>query len=240
VWTLVFCLLLLSLVNGWSEVVRAARSPRILGLLSLGTLFISTNWGVFIWAVTNDETLQASLGYFINPIVSVLLGVVLLRERLRGKQWAAVGLDTVAMLVLVGAFGGFPLGALTLAISFGLYGLIQKLANVGAIPSLAVESALATPLALGFLVFLWSTGTLSFGQGLEYTAVLIGAGVITAVPLLLFGAAAIRIPLSTLGTLQYIGPTSQFILALTVFDQEMTVARWVGFVMVWLALVVFT
>lgn len=240
VWTFVVCLLLLSLVHGWAEVGRAIRTPRVLGLLGLATVFISINWGTFIWAVSNDQVLQASLGYFINPILSVLLGVVLLGERLRSLQWVAVGIGAVAMATLVIGFGGFPIVSVTLAVSFSIYGFIQKRAKVDAIPSLAIESGWGLPVALTFLVWLWATDTLSFGHGEGHTLLLMGTGVITAVPLLLFGSAAYRIPLSTLGILQYIAPIMQFILALTVFGEPMSGPHWAGFILVWLALGVFS
>lgn len=240
VWTFVVCLLLLPLVHGWGDVGRAIRNPRLLGLMGLATVFISINWGTFIWAVSNDQVLQASLGYFINPILSVLLGVVLLGERLRNLQWVAVGLGAVAMVILVAGFGGFPIVSITLAVSFSIYGFIKKRAKVDAIPSLAIESGLGLPVALIFLAWLWTTGGLSFGQSLDHTLLLVGAGVITAAPLLLFGVAAIRIPLSTLGILQYIAPLLQFILALTVFDEPMSAAQWAGFILIWLALSVFS
>ena len=240
VWTFVVCLLLLPLVHGWVDVGRAIRTPRLLGLMGLATVFISINWGTFIWAVSNDQVLQSSLGYFINPILSVLLGVVLLGERLRHVQWVAVGMGAVAMVILVAGFGGLPVVSVTLAVSFSIYGFIKKRANIDAIPSLAIESGLGLPVALIFLVWLWTTGGLSFGHGMDHTLLLVGAGVITAAPLLLFGVAAIRIPLSTLGILQYIAPILQFILALTVFDEPMSGARWAGFVLIWLALSVFS
>jgi chloramphenicol-sensitive protein RarD len=240
VWTFVVCLALLPLVHGWADVGRAIRTPRLLGLMGLATLFISINWGTFIWAVSNNQVLQTSLGYFINPILSVLLGVVLLGERLRNLQWVAVGIGGVAMLVLVAGFDGFPVVAVTLAVSFSFYGLVKKRANIDAIPSLAIESGLGLPVALAFLAWLWSTGDLSFGDSATHTILLVGAGVITATPLLLFGFAAIRIPLSTLGILQYVAPLLMFILALTVFDEPMSGAQWAGFLLVWLALGVFS
>jgi chloramphenicol-sensitive protein RarD len=241
VWTLVFVVGLLFATRGWGQVGAALAQPRTRGLLALAAVLVTTNWGVFIWAVTNGQVLQSSLGYFINPLVSVLLGVLVLGERLRPPQWAAVALGAAGVVVVTIGYGGLPWVSLALALSFGLYGLVKKRADVEAVPSLAIETGFAAPVAAGYLVVLAATGTGTSGsQGLGHALLLVGAGVVTAVPLLLFGAAAIRIPLSTLGILQYIGPILQFVLALTVFDDPMDATRWAGFLLVWVALAVFT
>lgn len=241
VWTLVFVVGLLAVTRGWGLVRSAVADRRTLRLLAIATVLVTINWGVFIWAVTNGFVLESSLGYFINPLVSVLLGVVILAERLRPAQWTAVGLGAAGVAVITVGYGRLPLVSLALACSFGLYGLVKKRAGVDAIPSLAVETGLATPVALGYLVWLQATGVGTLGShGAGHTLLLAGSGVITAVPLLLFGAAAIRIPLSRLGILQYIGPVLQFLLGLFVFGEAMTATRWVGFLLVWCALAVFT
>lgn len=240
-WTLVFVVGLLFVSRRWSQVRDALAVSRTRWLLALATVLVTINWGVFIWAVTNGFVLQSSLGYFINPLISVLLGVVIFKERLRFAQWAAVGIGAAGVVVLTLGYGTVPWVALTLAGSFGLYGLVKKKAGVDAIPSLAIETGYSTPIALGFLGWLAITGTGSFwADGPGQSLLLAGAGVVTAVPLLLFGAAAIRIPLSRLGILQYIGPALQFLLGIFVFNEAMTPLRWVGFVTVWLALAVFT
>jgi chloramphenicol-sensitive protein RarD len=241
VWTLVFVAALLWMVGGQAAVVAAVSVRRTRLLLAVAALLVTVNWGVFIWGVTNGYVLEASLGYFINPLISVLLGVLVLGERLRSLQWAAVGLGTVGVLVITVGYGRLPWVALALAMSFGLYGLVKKQAGVDAIPSLAVETAFAAPFALGYLVWLAAAGSSTFTSfGTGHALLLVGAGAVTAVPLLLFGAAAVRIPLSTLGILQYIGPAVQFVLGLLVFGEAMTPARWAGFLLVWVALAVFT
>ena len=241
VWTLLFVLGLLWVSHGWREVRRALTVRRTRALLATAAVLVTINWGVFIWAVTNGYVLESSLGYFINPLISVLLGVVILGERLRPLQWGAVALGTLGVMVITFGYGRLPLVSLALAMSFGLYGLVKKRAGVDAIPSLAVETGFAAPVALGYLAWLVVSGAGSFGHhGPGHTLLLAGAGIITAVPLLLFGAAAIRIPLSRLGILQYVGPALQFLLGLFVFNEVMTATRWAGFVLVWLALAVFT
>lgn len=241
VWTLVFVAGLLVVTRGWPTVWEIAGSARRLGLLAVAGTLVAINWGVFIWAVTNGFVLESSLGYFINPLVSVLLGVVLLGERLTPLQLLAVVAAALGVLVIALGYGRLPLVSLALAVSFGLYGLVKKRAGVGAIPSLAVETALVAPLAAGYLVRLQVAGSGTFlGHGAVQPLLFAGGGVVTAVPLLLFGAAAIRIPLISLGILQYIGPVLQFLLGLFVFGERMTPARWGGFLLVWAALALFT
>jgi chloramphenicol-sensitive protein RarD len=241
IWTLAFVASLLWLVRGWGAVAAALAVRRTRRLLALAAVLVSANWGVFIWAVTNGFVLEASLGYFINPLISVLLGVVVLRERLRPPQWLAVAIGAAGVVVISAGVGRLPWVALALAGSFGLYGLVKKWAGVDALPSLAVETAFAAPVALGYLLIAASAGTSTFSAfGAGHALLLAGAGAITAVPLLLFGVAAVRIPLSTLGILQYIGPAVQFVLGLAVFGEAMSTARWVGFALVWVALAVFS
>jgi chloramphenicol-sensitive protein RarD len=241
VWTLVFVAGLLWLVRGWGAVAAALAAPRTRWLLALAAVLVSANWGVFIWAVTNGYVLEASLGYFINPLISVLLGVVVLRERLRPLQWLAVAIGAVGVVVITAGVGRLPWVALALATSFGLYGLVKKWAGVDALPSLAVETALAAPVALAYLLGAAAAGGGTFASfGAGHALLLAGAGAVTAVPLLFFGVAAVRIPLSTLGILQYIGPAVQFVLGLVVFGEAMSPARWAGFALVWIALAVFS
>jgi len=241
VWSLVFCVVLLTVTRTWRAYAAIFTRPRQLGLLAAASVVITVNWGGFIWGVTHGHVVETSLGYFINPLVTVLLGVVVLGERLRRWQWTAVALGAFAVVVLSVDNGGPPWIALLLAFSFATYGFIKKRVNLGTIETLSVETTILTPFAVGYLVLLQLTGQLVFGHaGLANTLLLMGTGVVTAIPLLLFGAAATRLPLSTIGVLQYLVPILQFALGLTVFGEQMGAARWAGFALVWLALAIFT
>lgn len=240
VWSLLFVLLLLALMRRWAWIGELRSRPGAVGLLAISAAVIAVNWAVYIWAVNNGNVVEASLGYFTNPIVTVLLGVFVLRERLRPGQWAALGLGVLALAVLTADYGRLPWIALTLAFSFGTYGFIKKKVGLPGVESLAVETAwLFLPFA-GYLIFLGGQGELAFGasEGVGFSLALAAAGPITAIPLILFGAAAIRIPLSTIGLLQYITPVIQFALGVTYFGESMPPSRWVGFGLVWAALVV--
>ncbi|TDD55822.1 EamA family transporter RarD [Nonomuraea terrae] len=240
-WSLVAVLAALAVRRHWSWIKELLRRPRKLALLTLAAVIVTVNWGTYIYAVNTGHVVEGALGYFINPLVNVLFGVVLLRERLRPLQWAAVGFGALAVLVLAVDYGRLPWMALTLAFSFGLYGLVKKRANVQATESLAVETLVLLLPAVGYLLFLHGTGTGTFGQeGAWHAVLLVGAGLITAVPLACFGAAAIRVPLSTMGLLQYIAPVLQFAAGVLVFKEVMPSSRWIGFSIVWLALAVFT
>jgi chloramphenicol-sensitive protein RarD len=240
IWSLVICAVLLLTVvprGWWSRIGR----PRTLLLLAAAAAVVSVNWGVYIWAVNHGHVVETSLGYYINPILSILVGVIFLRERLVPLQWASVGLAAVAVLVLTIDYGRLPWIALTLATSFASYGVIKKQVNGGAVETLTVESALLTPVALGYLGFLQATGGTTFGYlGWGHTLLLVSAGLVTVIPLLCFAAAATRLPLSTLGLLQYIAPTLQFGLGVLYFGEDMSPGRWAGFALVWLALVMLT
>lgn len=239
-WSLIFVLLLIAIWRQWSA-LRRALNPKAIGILAAAMVFLSINWLVYVYAIDINEVVQASLGYFINPLVSVALGVVLLSERLRRVQWAAIGIACIAVLVLTISYGGVPWISLVLAFSFGIYGLLKKRANVDALPSLAIETAVFTPLALLYLGYLNAEGEASFlSAGWGTSLLLILLGPVTALPLLAFGAAAIRIPLSTLGVIQYMTPIGQFLLGVTVFGESMPALRWIGFILVWVALVMFT
>jgi chloramphenicol-sensitive protein RarD len=241
VWSFVLCVGLVLATQCWHKVRAVLADRRQLGLLVAASILISVNWGVYIWAVNADQVVETALGYFINPLVSVLMGVLLLRERMRRLQWVAFAVASLAVAVLTVAYGRLPWIALVLALSFGSYGLCKKLAGVESVPSLAVETAVTFPLAVGFLVFLQLQGTLVFTHSSTgNTLLLLGCGVITVAPLLAFNAAATRIPLSVLGLLQYLTPILQFILGITVFGEHMPPARWAGFVIVWIALAIFT
>lgn len=225
---------------------RRFDEPRSLGrrrtwLLALAGGFVAVNWGTYIWGVNHQHVVETSLGYFINPLVTVLFGVFLLGERLRPVQWVAVGTGGVAVLVLTVDYGRPPWIALVLALSFGSYGLIKKTVGAGAVASLTVETtALAVP-ALAYLGWLTAVGRSTFTTGsVGHTALLLSTGPVTAVPLLLFGAAARRLPLSVLGLLQYLAPVLQFLFGVLLFHEPMPPARLAGFALVWLALATLT
>lgn len=240
IWSLVFVLIIVLLGRQWRVFVRAF-NRRTVTMLGTAAVFLAINWLVYVYAVSTDQVLQASLGYFVNPLVSVALGVVILKEKLRTAQWAAVGIAIVAVMVLTVAYGELPWIALTLGFSFGIYGLLKKYANLPSIHSLGIETAVLFPIALGILAIAIARGDNSFvADGPGITALLILLGPVTAVPLLAFGGAAIRIPLSTLGLLQYITPIGQFLLGIFVFHELMSTGRWIGFILVWTALVVFS
>ncbi|MFG1696969.1 EamA family transporter RarD [Nonomuraea sp. NPDC049309] len=241
VWSLVVVAAALAVRRHWSWVKPLVRQPAKLGLLALAAIFVTVNWGTYIYAVNSGHVVESALGYFINPLVNVLFGVALLRERLRPLQWAAVGFGALAVLVLTVDYGRPPWVALTLAFSFGIYGLVKKRANVEATESLAVETLVLLVPALGYLTWLQATGTATFGhEGVGHALLLVTAGLITAVPLICFGAAAIRVPLSTVGLLQYIAPILQFACGVLIAKEVMPPSRWIGFSIVWLALAIFT
>lgn len=239
VWSVLVVVALLSFTRGFGR-VRALGRRSVL-LLGVAAAIITANWGTYIWAVMNGHVVEVSLGYFINPLVTVLLGVIVLRERLRPIQWAAVGIAFVAVAVLTVEYGRPPWIALIVAFSFGTYGLIKKQLNVGAIEGFGVETALLLLPAATFLVMLEVNGTGTFSHaGIGTDLLFIGAGVVTAVPLLFFGAAATRIPLTTIGLLQYIAPILQFAIGVLVFGEDVPPVRLAGFALVWAALTILT
>jgi chloramphenicol-sensitive protein RarD len=241
VWSLAFVVLLLLVRREWAWLPVIIHDRRRLLILSVASTVIAVNWGVYIWGVNNGHVVETALGYFINPLVTVLMGVVLLGERLRRAQWAAVGLGALAVLALAVDFGRPPWIALTLAFSFATYGLMKKKVAMPALQSLTVETTLLFVPALAVLAVMEARGTAAFGRAPAHVTVLLAcAGVVTAVPLLLFGAAARRVPLSTMGLLQYLTPMMQFILGLVVFHEAMPASRWAGFALVWAALGVFS
>ena len=241
VWSLLAVGVLLAVTRRLTQLQAAVRDRRTLAWISLAAVLIAVNWGTYIYGVSNDHVVETSLGYFVNPIVTVMLGVVVLKERLRPAQWAALGAAAVAVVVLTVENGSPPWIALTLAFSFAFYGLLKKTAGVGAVEGLAIETAVLLPVAGLYLTVLGATGGSTFGtEGTGHATLLALSGLITAVPLLLFGAAATRVPLSTLGVLHYLSPTIQFVLGVTVFDEPLPVVKLLGFVLVWFALAVFT
>ena len=240
IWTLVFLVIVISIARNWASVRRAMNRRTLLILLG-AAVFISINWLVYVYAIATDQVVQASLGYFVNPLISVALGVLLLRERLRRLQWVAVGIAVVAVAILTVSYGELPWISLVLGFSFGMYGLLKKLANVGSTESLVIETAALAPFALALMGVWESNGQAAFAlDGWQISVLLILLGPVTALPLLAFGGAATRIPLSTLGVLQYITPIFQFAIGVFIFGEAMPGSRWLGFLFVWSALVVFS
>ncbi|MET7731264.1 EamA family transporter RarD [Streptomyces sp. NPDC005402] len=241
VWSLVFVAVALVVVRRWAWAGELLRQPRKLALITVAAAVITVNWGVYIWAVNSGHVVEASLGYFINPLVTIAMGVLLLKERLRRVQWLAVGVGAAAVVVLTVGYGRPPWISLTLAFSFATYGLVKKKVNLGGVESLAAETAIQFLPALGYLLWLSGRGDLSFAsEGPGHAALLASTGVVTALPLVCFGAAAIRVPLSTLGLLQYLAPVFQFLLGIFYFHEAMPPERWAGFALVWLALTLLT
>jgi chloramphenicol-sensitive protein RarD len=242
VWSAFFTAGLLTFLGRWRAVAVGFANPRLIAMLALSALTISLNWGVFIWAVSNSRVLDSSLGYYINPLVSVLLGVVVLQERLDVGQWAAVALAGIGVGSEVLGRGEVPWIALTLACSFATYGLIRKMANVDPLTGLFIEILIALPVALGYLLVVpegGSTGLFATADA-HITILLVTAGAITTLPLLLFVGAARRIRLSTLGLLQYIVPTGHFLIAVYVYDEPLPHARVATFVCIWIALLIYS
>jgi len=237
-WSLVVLAIFLAVrgERGWLRELFTDRGRLV--RLAAAAVLIAINWVVYVWAVGQDRVVEGALGYFICPLVTVLLGVGVLRERLRSLQWAAVCFGAGAVVVLTIAYGHPPWIALTLAVSFAAYGYIKKHIDMAPAHSLAGETAVLAPAALAVLVWLEVDGTAEFGAGgLRMSLLLAGTGIITVIPLALFAAAASRIPLSMLGLLQYLTPTTQFVIAVTVFGEVMTTEQWAGFGLVWVALV---
>ena len=243
VLSLVFCAILLTVTRGWRALAVIARDRRTMLIMGVAGALILVNWLVYVFAALSGHIVEAALGYFTNPIVTVLLGVLVLRERLRPLQWAALSLAAVAVLVLAVNYGQFPWIALALAFSFGLYGFIKKQvgARVDAISGLTIETAWLAPIAAVVLIVLFANGDLVFGtQPATHTALLLSAGVITAVPLLLFAAAARRLKLTHIGLTQFFAPVLQFVIGVYYFQEQMPLARWLGFALMWIALIILT
>ncbi|MCX2926400.1 EamA family transporter RarD [Streptomyces sp. NEAU-W12] len=241
VWSLFFVGAALLVVRRWAWLGELLRQPRRLALITVAAAVITVNWGVYIWSVNSGHVVEASLGYFINPLVTIAIGVLLLKERLRPVQWTAVGVGFAAVLVLTIGYGRPPWISLCLAFSFAVYGLVKKKVNLGGVESLAAETAVQFLPALGYLLWLGSQGDSTFGtEGTGHAALLAATGIVTALPMVCFGAAAIRVPLSTMGLLQYLAPVFQFLLGILYFKEAMPPERWAGFALVWLALMLLT
>jgi len=241
IFSLVFCVLLITVTRAWPALLAIVRQPKLMLLMGLAAALILINWQVFVFATLSGHVIETALGYFINPIVTVLLGVTLLKERLRVLQWVAVGISVVAVLVLAINYGVFPWISLTLAFSFAVYGLVKKKVGpqVDAVSGLTMETAWLVPIAVVQLVVVGVTTGLTIGTvSLAHTLLLVSAGFITATPLLFFAAAARRLPLVYTGLIQYLAPVLQFLFGAFVLHEAMPPARWAGFALVWIALII--
>nr|WP_245953762.1 EamA family transporter RarD [Arthrobacter silvisoli] len=243
VWSLLFCAVLITVTRSWAQLARAFKDRTIFLPLVVAALLIAVNWLTYTYGVTNGHAVEASLGYFINPLVSVLLGVFVLKETLRPLQWAAVGTGFAAVGVLTFSYGKLPWIALVLAFSFGLYGFVKKRVGprLNAVTSLTVETVVLAPFAAATMLALGVSGSATLASnGAGHFWLLLASGVVTAVPLVFFGASASRLPLTTIGMLQYFAPLLQFVVALAVLHETMTTERWIGFGIVWFALALLT
>lgn len=236
VWTLVFCFVVLAVTKALKATLATLKRPRIAAKLLLTSLLISINWLVYIWATNNGHVVEASLGYYINPLIIIGFGVILLKEKMRPLQWTAVTIATIGVLVLTIDYGRLPWIALALAVSWGSYGLIKKQLGLGALEGLAIETFISAFFYLGYLIYIGNQGTGQFGQHWGLTLLLMSAGAVTAIPLLLFNGSATRLPFTTIGLLQYITPTLQFSVGVWIRHEDMPTARWVGFLIIWVSL----
>jgi chloramphenicol-sensitive protein RarD len=236
VWTLVFCFIILALTKTLKSTLSLLKRPKIVAGLFLGSILISINWIIYIYAANNEHVVEASLGYYINPIVVIATGVIVLKEKMRPLQWLAVGIATLGVAVLTIDYGRLPWIALGLALSWGSYGLVKKQLGLGALEGLSIETLLSSGFYLAYLIWLGNQGEGHFTYSLTLTLLLIGGGAVTAIPLLLFNGSTNRLPLTLIGLLQYITPTIQFCIGVWYYNEDMSTARWVGFLIIWVAL----
>jgi chloramphenicol-sensitive protein RarD len=237
VWTLVFCFIILWLTKTLKSTLALLKRPKIVAGLFLGSILISINWIIYIYAATSGHVVEASLGYYINPIVVIATGVLILKEKMRPLQWLSVGVATLGVAVLTLDYGRLPWIALGLAFSWGGYGLVKKQLGLGALEGLSIETLISSGAYLAYLIWLGNQGEGQFGVSWKITLLFIGGGAVTAIPLLLFNGATNRLPLTLIGLLQYITPTIQFSIGVWYFHENMPAARWIGFVIIWIALV---
>ena len=240
IWSCVILLVVVFVTRQWKTFRQAVLAPRVLQIYSVAAVLLTINWLVYVWAVNAGFIVESSLGYFINPLISVLLGVIILRERLRPMQWIPIGLAAAGVIYLTIAYGSLPWIALALAFSFGTYGLVKKTAPLNSLYGLTLETSIVFIPALAYLIFVELTSQGVFlHDGTTVDVLIIGSGVVTTIPLLLFASATRRIPLSLVGILQYISPTLQFLLGVLVYGEPFTPTQFIGFGMVWLALIIF-
>ncbi len=236
IWSLLFCLLLLAATKQLRRTLAIFRQPRTLALLALTSLLLTINWGVYIWSVSVNRIVEASLGYYITPLVSVTFGVFVLREHMRAFQWAAVLLATAGVVALTIQYGALPWIALVLAVSWSSYSLVKKSLNLGALEGLSIETIIALAPNFVYLTYIEGNGSAQFGQQLGFSLLLMCAGLVTVIPLLLFNGATTRLPLTITGLLQYITPTIMFGVGVIVNHEAMPVGRVIGFGFIWTAL----
>lgn len=237
VWTLFFCIVILAITKSLKATLKTLKRPKIAAKLFVTSVLVSINWLVYIWATNNGHVVEASLGYYINPLIIIAFGVILLKEKMRVLQWAAVSIASIGVLILTIDYGRPPWIALTLAISWGSYGLMKKQLGLGALEGLAIETGISFIPYAAYLIYLGNHGTGQFGHHVGSTILLISAGAITAIPLLLFNGSTTRLPFTTIGLLQYITPTLQFSIGVWVRHEAMPTARWIGFLAIWVALI---
>lgn len=241
VLSLIFCVVILAIMRRLPRTAALLRDRDILKLSAMAAVLILINWSVYVYASLNQFIVEAALGYFINPLVTVALGVVVLKEKLRPLQWGALALAVVAVVVLAVGYGSVPVISLTLAFSFGFYGFVKNRMGptVKSLDSLTLETLWLTPIALGLLAWVYLSSGLTLGTlGPGHTALLLMAGAVTSIPLLFFGAAARRLPLSVIGLMQYLAPVMQFSFGVAIMGEPMPLERWIGFSLVWIALVI--
>ena len=238
IWSLLICISLLALRKQLKSAYVMVRSSRTLSLLFLASGLLTINWGVYIWSVTVNRVVEAALGYYITPLINVTFGVLLLREKLRPAQWIAVALAAAGVVILTLGYGSLPWIALVLAISWGSYSLIKKSLNLGALETLSLETLFAFLPNLVFLFIIQGNGSAEFGSTWTISLLLFGAGAATVVPLLLFNGSTIRLPLSTVGLLQYITPTIMFFIGIFINNEDISMTKVIGFAFIWLALAV--
>ncbi|MGA1335481.1 MAG: EamA family transporter RarD, partial [Candidatus Nanopelagicaceae bacterium] len=238
IWSLLICLSLLALRKQLKSAYKMVRSSRTLSLLFLASGLLTINWGVYIWSVTVNRVVEAALGYYITPLINVTFGVLLLREKLRPAQWIAVALAAAGVVILTLGYGSLPWIALVLAISWGSYSLIKKSLNLGALETLSLETLFAFLPNLVFLFIIQGNGSAEFGSTWSISLLLFGAGAATVIPLLLFNGSTTRLPLSTVGLLQYITPTIMFFIGIYINNEDISTTKVIGFAFIWLALAV--
>jgi chloramphenicol-sensitive protein RarD len=238
VWTVVFCVIILAITKSLKSTLATFKRKHVAVKLFSTSLLISINWLVYIWATNNGHVVEASLGYYINPVIIIAMGVILLHEKMRKLQWISIAIASTGVLVLTIDYGRLPWIAIALALSWGSYGFIKKSLGLGALEGLAIETMISSVPYLGYLIYLGAEGKGQFGNGFLITTLIISAGAVTAIPLLLFNGATTRLPFTIIGLLQYITPTLQFAIGVWVLHEDMPAARWIGFVIIWIALVV--
>ena len=239
VWSTVFALMLVIILRQAGPLLQAARTPKLLGVFAISACLLGSNWLIYLWAITNSHVLDASLGYFMSPLFSILLGRIFFNERMNRLQAAAIGIAVLGVLWLVFLYGNVPWIALGLTISFGFYSLVRKLAPLAALPSLALETLCMLPIAVLYLLWQGQQGSLFLDLSPLNWGLLVGSGIVTSVPLLLFAAGAKRISMTEMGIIQYISPTAQFVTGLLLFHEAFNMQRFIGYALVWLAVIVY-